>query len=65
MPKECLKIDFKNYFYKFYSLNLKGLFSNHFVMQISPFGQFIKQLLKICLNHENMFITVLKCCFEY
>jgi hypothetical protein len=32
MPKECLKINFKNYFYKVYSLNLKGLFSNHFLL---------------------------------
>jgi hypothetical protein len=25
MPKECLKINFRNYFYKVYSLILKGI----------------------------------------
>jgi hypothetical protein len=28
-PKECLKTYFKHYYYKVYSLILKGLFSNH------------------------------------
>jgi hypothetical protein len=32
MPKGCLKINFKKYFYKVYSLNLKGLFSNYFLL---------------------------------
>jgi hypothetical protein len=45
LPKECLKTYFKYYYYKVYSLILKGIFSNRIsIMQIKPFGQFIKFL---------------------
>jgi hypothetical protein len=49
MPKACLNS--KNYFYKIYTLNLKGLFSNHIsIMQVNPFGQIYKVLFKnLCI----------------
>jgi hypothetical protein len=34
-------------------------------MQIKPFGQIIRFLLKISFIMKTCFLTVLGCCFEY
>jgi hypothetical protein len=61
MPKACLKINSKYYFYKVYALILKGLFSNHIsIMQNKVPWTIYKVLFKNLCNYENMLLTDLK-----
>jgi hypothetical protein len=57
MPKECLKINFRNYFYKVYSLILKGIILKALIlfdlMQIKPIWQMHKYCLITILDMES------------
>jgi hypothetical protein len=68
MPKECLKSIFQKLCCKSFSLilkrdYLKPKFYLHYANK-NPWQIHIV-FIESCFNYENMFITVLYCCFEF
>jgi hypothetical protein len=68
MPKECLK----NTFQKLFSIKLSSDFKRDYLKpkfhlhyaNKSPWPIHIV-FIKVVFNYENMFVTVLDCCFEF